>query len=241
MSELQGGAARYLDGDALLEGYFVAGGPTGELPGVLVVPSWLNVVQSICLRADDLAGRGYAVLVADLFGAGVRPRPPQSPADVVAPVLSDRLGFRRRLLAGVRALQGRPECDADRIAAVGYCLGGCGVLELARAGAPLRGVVAVHAMLDTSLPAAPDSVKPKILVLHGDEDPLAPFEALAGFRREMRTARANWEINLYGHARHSFTGEGLLDAGSPEAKRHPQSDSRSSVATFRFLDEVLRL
>jgi len=75
------------------------------------------------------------VFVVDLFGAGIRPGAPQLPQAVVAPFLNDRSRFRRRLFASLQTLQGRPECDASRVAAIGYCLGGCGVLELARAGA----------------------------------------------------------------------------------------------------------
>ena len=79
----------------------------------------------------------------------------------------------------------------------------------------------------------------QILVLHGDADPIAPFDELAAFREEMHTAEANWELNIYGGARHSFTGEGVLDQKSPEAGLHPQSEARSWRATLEFLAEVL--
>jgi dienelactone hydrolase len=222
-----------------LEGYLAAPASAHEVPGVLVVPSWLNVNESICRRAVRLAELGYAGFVADLFGTGVRPKPPQLPQEVVAPFLNDRLLLRQRLFAGLKALQHRPECDRDRIAAVGYCLGGCGALELARAGARLRGVVCLHGMLSAPVPAQPRAVVAKILVLHGDDDPLGPFDQLAAFRNEMRSAEANWEIDIYGGARHSFTGEGILDHGGPEAGPHPQSESRSWQKTVEFLAEVL--
>jgi dienelactone hydrolase len=231
----------YKDEEQALEGYLAAPASAHNLPGVLIVPSWLNVNESICRRADRLAGLGYAAFVADLFGAGVRPRPPQSPQVVVAPFLNDRLRFRRRLLAGLRAFQKRAECNGERVAAIGYCLGGCGVLELARAGAALRGVVSLHGMLSTPVPAQPRSLRAKILVLHGDADPLAPFDQLAAFRDEMRAAEANWEIDIYGDARHSFTGEGILDQDSSEAGLHPQSESRSWQTTLGLLAEVLTL
>jgi dienelactone hydrolase len=82
-------------------------------------------------------------------------------------------------------------------------------------------------------------IKSKILVLHGDADPIAPFDQLASFRDEMRSARANWEINIYGDARHSFTGEGVLDQSRPEAGLHPQSELRSWRVTVDFLADVL--
>jgi dienelactone hydrolase len=139
----------YLDEQQPLDGYLAAADSARNLPGVLVVPSWLNVNESIC----RLAELGYAVFVADLFGAGVRPVPPQSPMTVVGPFLDDRLRFRRRLWAGLRAFQQRPECNAGCIAAIGYCIGGCGVLELARAAAPLRGVVSLNGILSAPIPS----------------------------------------------------------------------------------------
>jgi dienelactone hydrolase len=228
----------YMDQNEPLEGYLSTPVSGRGLPGVLIAPSWLNVNESIGRRADRLADLGYAALVADLFGAGVRPRPPQSPMTVVGPLLNDRLRFRQRLFAGLDVLQHRPECDADRIAAIGYCVGGCGVLELARAGTPLRGVVCLHGILTAPIPARQSAVRSKILVLHGDSDPVAPFEQLDAFRDEMRFAKANWEIDIYGDARHSFTGEGVLDQSSTEAGLHLQSEIRSWRATVAFLAEV---
>jgi dienelactone hydrolase len=230
----------YFDQNQALEGYLAAPAQARGLPGVLVVPSWLNVNDSICRRAGRLADLGYAAFVSDLFGAGVRPRPPQAPLEVVGPFLKERLRFRARLIAALDAFRRQPECDADNIAAIGYCVGGCGVLELARAGASLRGVVCLHGMLNSPLPAQPKTAIPKILVLHGDADPLVTFDQLAIFRDEMRTAEANWEVDIYGGARHSFTGEGVLEQTSSEAGLHPQSEARSWRATLEFLAEALK-
>src|SRR5580692_10386493 len=213
---MMGTRVSYLDEQQALEGYLAAPDSACDLPGILVVPSWLNVNESICRRADRLAELGYAAFVADLFGAGVRPSPPQSPMTVVGPFLDDRLRFRRRLSAGLKAFQERPECNADRIAAIGYCIGGCGVLELARAGAALRGVVSLHGILSAQVPAKPGAVVSKILVLHGDADPVVPLESVIAFREEMRFAQANWQINFYGNAKHSFTGEGAVGDKAPE-------------------------
>jgi dienelactone hydrolase len=230
----------YLDEQQPLEGYLAAPDRARDMPGVLVVPSWLNVNESICRRADRLAELGYAAFVADLFGSGVRPAPPESPMTVVGPFLNDRLRFRRRLSAGSRAFQQRPECNADRVAAIGYCIGGCGVLELARAGGPLRGVVSLHGILTTPMAAQPKTVVSKILVLHGDADPVVPLESVIGFREEMRHARANWQINIYSDAKHSFTGEGAVGDRTPEAGFHPQTESRSWEMTVEFLREVIK-
>jgi dienelactone hydrolase len=228
----------YHDEQQLLEGYLAAPKSARNLPGVLVVPSWLNVNESICRRAHRLAELGYVAFVADLFGTAVRPGPPQSPMTVVGPFLNDRLRFRRRLSAGLKAFQECPECNADRIAAIGYCIGGCGVLELARAGTALRGVVSLHGILGAPIPAQRKAVMSKILVLHGDADPVAPEESVLDFQKEMRLAQANWQINIYSDAKHSFSGEGVVGDRTPEAGLHPQTEARSWQTTVEFLREV---
>ena len=237
---MSGASVSYQDGEQPLQGYLTAMPQERSRPGVLVVPTWLNVTASICRRADRIAELGYGVFVADVFGAGVRPGPPQLPQAVVAPFLKDRLLFRRRLFAALHAFQSRPECDEGRIAAVGYCLGGCGVLELARAGAPLRGVISLHGILSAPIPATPRAVEAKVLVLHGDADHVASTESVIDFQKEMRLARANWQINIYSDAKHSFTGEGVASDRTPEAGLHPQTETRSWQTTVEFLREVFR-
>jgi len=237
---MTGTRVSYLDEDQNMEGYLAAPDSGRNLPSVLVAPSWLNVNESICRRADRLAELGYTAFVADLFGAGVRPGPPQSPMTVAGPLLDDRMRFRSRLSAGLKALQQRPECDANRIAAIGYCVGGCGVLELARAGSALRGVVSLHGILSAPIPARPNTVVSKILVLHGDADPVAPVESVIDFQKEMRLAEANWQINIFSDAKHSFTGEGVVGTTTPGAGLHPQTEARSWQTTVDFLREALK-
>ena len=229
----------YHDEQQPLEGYLAAHASARNLPGVLVMPSWLNINESICRRADRLAELGYAAFVADLFGAGVRPGPPEPPMAVVGPFLEDRLRFRRRLSASLKVFQTRLECNADRIAAIGYCIGGCGVLELARAGAALRGVVSLHGILSAPIAAQRNAVVSKILVLHGDADPVVPAESVIDFQKEMRLAQADWQFNIYSDAKHSFTGEGVVGDRTSEAGLHPQTDARSWQTTVEFLREVL--
>lgn len=229
----------YVDGEQPLEGYFAPPQNRGA-PGVLIAPTWLSLTDSMHQRADRLAALGYAAFVLDVFGARVRPAPPLTPQTVVHPYMSDRLMFRTRLKAGLEILQQQPECDASRMAAIGYCFGGCAVLELARSGAPLRGVVSFHGELDSPLPAQPGVIQAKILVLHGDADPIVPYEKLIQFREEMRSVNANWEIDIYSGAKHSFTGEGATGANMPEAGFNPQAEARSWQAMLNLLEEVLQ-
>jgi dienelactone hydrolase len=229
----------YCHGAQRLEGYLAALPSAVGVPSVVIVPSWLNVTESICRRADRIAELGYAAFVLDIFGAGIRPKPPQLPFQIIKPFLNDRLFFRRRLLAGLEAFYRQPESSPTNVAAIGFCLGGCGVLELARSGADLRGVVSLHGILNSPLAVKPGAIKSKILVVHGDEDPVVSLDEVVAFRNEMRLARANWEIVIYGDAQHGFTGEGVPGDGAPGAAFHPQSEERSWNATIAFLNEVL--
>ncbi len=229
----------YLDDKQPLEGYFASPPNRDMAPGILIVPTWLSITESMHQRADRLAALGYAAFVLDVFGAGIRPAPPQTPQAIVHPFMSDRLRLRTRLKAGLEALQQQPECDAARIAAIGYCFGGCAALELARSGAPLRGVVSLHGELDAPLPAQPGVVQAKILVLHGDADAVVSFDKLTQFREEMRSADTNWEIDIYCNAKHSFTGEGAVGTATPEAGLNPQAEARSWQAMLNFFQEIL--
>lgn len=226
----------YRDGDQPLSGFF-APAAGGRRPGVLIVHAWLGVTDSIQDRARRLAAAGYSAFCADVFGKPVDVA--AGPRPVVAPFRADRAMFRKRVRAGLEALKIQPECDPAKLAAMGYCFGGNAVLELARDGAPLRGVVSFHGELDTPLPAKPGDIKGKVLVLTGDADPVVPFEKVSAFRDEMRAAGADWEIDIYSGAKHSFTGEGSLGAErTPEAVLDPQAEARSWRSMTAFFAEV---
>ena len=227
----------YVDGENLLEGYFVPPQNNQPAPGVLIVPTWLSITESMKQRAERIAALGYAAFVLDLFGTGVRPAPPQAPQTIVHPFMSDRLSLRTRLKAGLDVLSQQPECNPDQIGAIGYCFGGCGALELARSCTALRGVVSFHGELDSPMPAQPGILKAKILILHGDADPVVPFEKLIVFREEMRSVNANWEIDIYSDAKHSFTGEGV-SGQMPEAGLNPQAEARSWQKMVHFFKEI---
>src|SRR5688572_11074380 len=108
--------------------------------------------------------------------------------------------------------------DADKVAAIGYCFGGMAVLELARANAPLAGVVSFHGGLDRGADApTADAIKPALLVLHGGADPAVPDEQVVAFVKDMRDASANWQLIAYGGAKHAFTNPAVDKLKSPSA------------------------
>ena len=140
-----------------------------------------------------------------------------------------------RARRGIEVLTSSHQVDG-RIAAVGYCFGGMTVLELARSGMDIAGVVSVHGSLETSRRAQPGLVKAKILVCHGALDPHVPMAQVSAFAEEMNSAGADWQLILYGGAMHGFTHDG--GPHGPGVAYHAESDTRSSRALEQFLTEL---
>ena len=228
-----------------LRGYFAPGRGDGPRPGrgddprpgVLIVHAWLGITTSIRSRADRIAAMGYSAFACDVFGKPVDVA--GGPFPMIKPFLDDRQLFRTRVRAGLDTLSAQPGVDPARLVCMGYCFGGQASLELARTGAPLVGIVSFHGELDTPLPSKEGDIKGKVLVLTGDDDPVVPFEKIAGFRNEMRASKVDFEIDLYSGAKHSFTGEGSLGPEkTPEAVLNPQAEARSWARMSDFFREV---
>lgn len=220
-----------------LSGYFAAGQGPGKRPGVLIVHAWLGITDSIKSRADRIAAMGYSAFACDIFGKPVDVA--GGPFPMIKPFLDDRQLFRTRIRAGLDTLTAQAEVDGAKLVCMGYCFGGQASLELARTKAPLTGVISFHGELDTPLPSKAGDIKGKVLVLTGDDDPVVPFEKIAGFREEMRASKVDFEIDIYSGAKHSFTGEGSLGPEkTPEAVLNPQAEARSWARMEAFLKEV---
>ncbi len=236
------------DGDLVLTGRYAAPVRDSEkAPGVLVVHEWWGRNAYADRRAAELARLGYAALAVDCYG---EPASPDFPTAVrrSAPFYQDPALFVRRLAPFLAALRARPEVDAQRVAAIGFCFGGSAVLQLARSGTDLKAVVAFHPGLKT---AAPATAKPlaAILVAHGGADPFVPPADVAGFFTEMTTVKADWQMAVYGGAVHAFTnpeaGNGVTNvpAAVPfaQAVAHDAAAEAASLAVMRaFLAERLR-
>lgn len=229
----------YADEGVALRGYWVQPDVDGRMPTVVVVHTFRGITGSIEERARRLAEAGYAAFALDVFGPGVRPADHMTGLETIKPFRQDRAMFRRRLRAGLDAARRQPGCEPDRVAAIGYCFGGSGALEMARAGMPLRGVVSLHGELTSDMPVRSGDVVAKILALHGDADPIVKAADVSAFQGEMRDAGADWEFVSYSGAKHSFTGEGIGTDADPNAAFHPQAEARSWMRQAAFLQEVL--
>lgn len=229
----------YNDGATLLEGFFCHDDSRpGPLPAVLIAHEWGGRGEFVERKARRLAWHGFATFALDMFGKGKRGTTTAECSALITPFVQDRALLARRIGAALTAARGLPEVDARRIGAIGFCFGGMCVLDLARSGADVRGVVSLHGLLKpTGLPQG--RIRAKVLVLHGYEDPMGPPEDVLAIAKELTTAGADWQVHAYGNTRHSFT--------NPHANDHAggmvydeAADRRSWHALLQFLDEVLR-
>jgi len=229
----------YSQGQTALEGWLaLPKGVNGKVPGILVIHDWTGVQPYSKERTEQLAGMGFVALAADIYGKGVRPANPKEAGAEAGKYKIDRALFRARPLAGLEELKKQPNVDPDRIAAIGYCFGGTGVLELARAGADLKGVVSFHGGLDSPTPADGKNIKAKILVLHGADDPYVPAEGIAAMIAEFNAAKVDWQMVSYSGAVHSFTNPGSGTDNSKGAAYNAAADARSWVAMKSFFNEI---
>lgn len=223
----------YKVGDVAFAGYLVYD-DTSKLarPGLVMVPNWMGVNDSAIEKAKKVAGTDYVILLADVYGKDVRPKDAVEAKAQTAKLYGDRAELRARVSEAVKSLKaqaGKVPVLAGKIGAFGFCFGGSTVLELARSGVDLAGVVSLHGGLSTSMPAAAGSVKAPILVLNGAADRGITAEDIAGFGSEMDAAGADWQFVNFSGAVHCFAE---ADAASPPGCVY---DPRAAKRAYRML------
>jgi dienelactone hydrolase len=231
-------AVTYKHGDTVLEGYLAYDDALpGKRPGIMVVHEWLGFNDHVKKRAEMLAELGYVAFACDMYGKTVRGVGPADGPKLSTPFKEDRKLMRARANAGLDVLRHHPMVDSTKLAAIGFCFGGTTVLELARGGTDLVGVVGFHAGLSTPMPAQAGQVKAKVLVCHGADDPYVPPPEVQAFAEEMRKAGADWQFNAYGGAVHSFTNHEANNRVAG-ACYNAEADRRSWQAMKDFFAEV---
>ena len=239
-AEVKTQTVEYTDGDVKLEG-FVAWDPdkvSDAAPGVLVVHQWMGLTEYEQSRCRQLADLGYVAFALDIYGKGVRPANPQQAGEFAGIYKKDRALYRRRLNLGLDQLRAQKGVAGDRIAAIGYCFGGTGTLELARSGAEIAGVVSFHGGLDSPTPEDGKKIKAKVLVLHGADDPFVPAKEIDAFKSELTSAKVDWQMIYYANAVHSFTQPMAGNDNSRGAAYNKKADERSWEAMRQFFDEI---
>jgi dienelactone hydrolase len=224
----------YTDGDTALTGLLARPSGTARA-AVLVLPTIMNTTASVEAKARSLTEHGYLAFIADFYG-----RPPANFDDartLAAEIRPHPLAYRRRLRAGLRALASLPETEGLSFAAIGFCMGGQAALELARDGAPLFAAVSFHGLLDTGLPAEPGRITARLLVCHGDADPMVPRSQVLAFWEEMDAAGADWHFHSYSGVKHGFTNPAPTE--NPATAYDASADRQSWAAMLELFDEVL--
>lgn len=186
-----------------------------------------------------LAKLGYVAMAVDIYGGGRNTTDYKQAAAWSGQLeAGDRKELRTRIADALQELKRDSHVDPGRTAAIGYCFGGATILELARSGAELAGVVSFHGPLNTHDPAKPGQVKAKILVCQGANDPFVPPAEVQAFEAEMRKAGADWEVNIYSGAEHSFTNPGADKVHASGLAYNQEADRRSWQAMRDFFNEL---
>jgi dienelactone hydrolase len=229
----------YKDGDTVCEGFLAYDDANSNpRPGVLVVQDWTGVGDYVKGRAQQLAELGYVAFCADIYGKGVRPTEPKDCAAHAGKYKGDRPALRRRVQAGLDQLVKNPLVQKGRLAAIGYCFGGTAVLELARSGADVRGVVSFHGGLGSPTPDDARNIQAKVLVCHGADDPFVKADEVSGFKDEMAKGKVSYKFIAHPGAVHSFTNPTAGSDNSKGVAYNAAADKESWTAMKAFFAEV---
>lgn len=226
----------YAVGGQTFQAYLADPEGSGRRPGVLIAHEAPGLTDHPKRRARMVAELGYVALAADLYGDGRVAQKPEEAQQLMAPLREDIPRLRQHTRAGFDALASLPNVDPIRLGAMGYCFGGLAVLELARMGAPLAGIVTFHGILGTNTPDDARNITAKILVCTGAEDLLVPPEQIASFADEMTKAGVDWQVVTYGGAKHAFTNPGARHP--PMLEYNASADARSWEAMRSFWFEL---
>ena len=226
----------YGHGDKVFEARMYWDVARGPAPAVAVAHAWSGRAGHECEAAEKLAGEGYVGIALDVYGKGVLGQSVEENMALMNPLIEDRQLLQARLLAGLDAAAAQPEVDGGNMAAIGYCFGGLCVLDLARVGAPLKGVVSLHGLFNPPGNTDGNSISAKVLVLHGWADPMVPPDTVVDLATEMTRAGADWQIHAYGHALHGFTHD--APAVADGIGYSESADRRSWQSVLNFMTEL---
>jgi len=228
---MAGSKHKYLHADQELHGYLAMGTHSDKArPAVLVVHDWGGCGEFAQKKADMLASLGYIGFAVDMYGEGKLGGSVEERMALIQPFFNDRTLLRARIRAAYEALRAVPGVDKNRIAAIGFCFGGMTVLDLARTGADIKAAISFHGILNSPKELLNETIRAKILVLHGYDDPMVKPDDVNAFCQEMTLAKADWQVHQYGHTQHSFT--------NPEAHNLDMGTIYNAVAERRSLQSM---
>ncbi|MGR8933168.1 MAG: dienelactone hydrolase family protein [Gammaproteobacteria bacterium] len=230
--------ANYLDGDTVLEAFIAYDDAVqGIRPAVLICHTWVGRDAFVAEKAKKLAEMGYVGFALDMYGKGILGSGPEENAKLMQPFIDDRARLQRRITAALQAVKLLPWTDGNKVAAIGFCFGGLCVLDLARTGADLQGVISFHGLLGAPGNTEGHVIQAKVLILHGNDDPMAPVEHVVAIQKELTAAHADWQLHSYGNTMHAFTNPVANDPSFGTVYQ-PIADRRSWQAMQNFLAEI---
>lgn len=228
----------YMDGDIALEAFFAFDDSvSGRRPAVLISHAWGGRDSFVADKARKIAGLGYFGFALDMYGKGVLGSGAEENAKLMQPFMADREKLQQRMKAALNAAKLLPWVDENKIAAMGFCFGGLCVLDLARTGVDIKGVVSFHGLLGAPGNTQGNKIKATILALHGRDDPMVSPDLVLAFQEEMTQAGADWQFVSYGNTVHAFTNP---VANDPDFGTVYQADAdrRSWQAMKNFFVEL---
>jgi dienelactone hydrolase len=228
----------YNAGSTTCQGFIAYDDSKPKAPGILIVHQWMGLTDYEKGRAKQLAALGYVAFCADIYGKGVRPTSGDEAGKLAGTYKGNRQLYRDRLMAALNTLKEQTNVDSSKTAAIGYCFGGTGVLELARAGADTLGVVCFHGGLDSPDPNAGKNIKAKILILHGADDPFSKKADIEAMEDEFKAAKVDYQIHFYSGAVHAFTQPMAGNDPSKGIAYNAVADRRSWLAMKDFFNEL---
>ena len=215
---------------------FVANPEKESAPLVLVVHTWAGRDDFVEKKAIELAEEGYVAMAVDMYGEAKVGTSTEENQSLMTPLIEDRDKLKAIINSAVEAGKKIDGVDSSKVAAIGYCLGGLVVLDLARSGTDISGVVSFHGLLMSS-DISTDGIQAKVLVLHGERDPMVPLSMVDDFQKEMTEAGADWQLHSYGNAYHAFTNK---EANDPNlgTQYNENADKRSWQSMMNFFAEI---
>ena len=181
-------------------------------PVVMIVPEWWGLNNYVKNRAVQLAKLGYVAMAVDLYGEGKIANNVEEAMQYSTPFYQNSVFAKERFDAAMAEIKKIPEADTNQIAAIGYCFGGSMVLNFAKMGEDLKGVVSFHGGLK-GVEANKELLKAKILICHGQEDQFVPAADVAAFKREMDSIHAFYIFKSYEGATHAFSNPDATEWG----------------------------
>jgi dienelactone hydrolase len=205
--------------------------------GVLILPAWMGITAHTKRVAEQLGEMGYYAFAADIYGEGHHPKDAKEAGQQAGHYKSHVDEYRKRIKLALDELI-KQGADPQKIVIIGYCFGGTGALEAARANFQVKGVVSFHGGLGRDTAKEIGAIMPKVLVCHGAIDPYVPEGQIKGFQKEMNDSKADWQMIYYANAVHAFTEKEAGDDNSKGAAYNASADKRSWEAMKQFLKEV---